>query len=140
MITGNIIPPLGVMAVVTDEHDRTSEVLDVDTIGVVRYVIDYIQGRAQVALAFGGFDSRGAFHVAPQHANNVAEITLNNPLFKTLFCNIAGNPLDFHPESLLGLIFDTAVKQAFVLCWKVPGSFQVQRHGNVVYQAEGATK
>lgn len=135
--------PLGLMAVVTDNTQRVAAVLDVDTIHILSAVINPYTGLAQFALAFGGVDPNGNFHLDPNRMNEVAQITIsrdqnggtNRQFFDSTFKDPNGNPKWDYPESFFAaLVKDCLIEVAYQLVWGGPHpDMQVQLDGQLIF-------
>jgi hypothetical protein len=56
---------VGLMAVVVDEQNETSETIRVDTLRMMSFVINYATKQCIMAFVWGGYDSTGKFHMDP---------------------------------------------------------------------------
>lgn len=77
--------PVDQFAVVIDKTQRTSEVLDIDSIQIDAIAYSKSQGFFQVNFCLGGFDKNGKFHKAAQYQPALFAINRDNsPLWKSL--------------------------------------------------------
>jgi hypothetical protein len=137
---------IGTMAVITDEGQGKTELVNVDAIAIISIVINGLTGIAQFAMAFGGEDSNGRFHLDLKRANEVAHITItreqNPQMFDALFCDASGNPkMDFSKNFFDMLCDDFLVKSAHKMIWgaKYP-DMEVSRGGKVIFDSKKQEK
>jgi len=134
--------PVGVMPIITNKQTRTAEVIDINGLSLISIVINAYTGIAQFALAFGGYDANGRFHMAETMKDDVAVISLTRQeapeLFDTLFCDVDGNPRcefdkQFFTELLESLLLKIAYRQ-----WggKVP-DLKASVEGRCCFEARG---
>lgn len=126
--------PIDMMAVVTDKTTRTAEALEVDCIQVVSFQLNYVGRLAVFIVAFGGCDSTGKFHVDPARKDKLAQVVINDPLFKELFETADGNPRrDLSQEFLDTLFVEHVIPAADKLCWTFE-NVEFQMNGKSVFR------
>ncbi len=131
---------LGKMAVHIDEENDVMESLPVDRIALVSFVINAYTGTCQFALAFGGVDSKGLFHLDPKRSEDVAMVTLTRndkgaKEFDALFKDEKGNPkTNFTEEWFENLTQHILIPFAFQRVWgaKYP-DIEVSLNGTVIF-------
>lgn len=130
---------IGTMAIVIDEEAEKTEFLNSDHIAIVSFTVNVISGLANVALAFGGMDSTGKFHMDMNRSNEIASITINreqNPgNFDALFCENGQLKCHFPKEVFNSLIKDILVPVAYRQVWggKYP-EMEVAHDGEIIFK------
>jgi hypothetical protein len=133
---GSLVKSLDTMAAVTNKQDRKAEVLDVDQVQVVAMTIDHLQKLAHFTIAFGGLDSSGKFWIDPDRRGNGAIITIREPLFSQLFCDVNGNPnFVFTQEALEDLFATHLIPGADKFAWTFD-ELEVHSKGKTIFKKE----
>src|SRR5579862_6119615 len=139
--------PIGTMAVKADEAQRTAEFLDVDAISLQLFTVNSHESSASFALALGGIDSKGQFHLDPAHRDDLAHIVIASSndrsgatkrLFDGLFADEQGNPKSHYPrEFLKQLMRDIVVPKAYQVVWGATfPDMEVLMDGELIFQPD----
>lgn len=99
---------IGTMAVVMDEAQAITEMLNVDSIGIATLELNPSQGMAIFHLVFGGYDSKGRFHIdRKREAARIAVTREQTPdLFDQLLCDGEAVKLGFDRDFWVALLRD----------------------------------
>ena len=123
-----------------DEELGITESIPVDRLALISSVINPYTGTCQFALAFGGIDSTGLFHLDPKRGEDVAMVTITRndkgaKEFDALFKDEKGNPKTDFPEAW----YEALTKQlllpfAFQRVWgaKYP-DIEISLNGEIVF-------
>jgi len=137
--------PIGLMAVVVDEASETVEPVKVDTLRMMAMVVNHATKSMIFSFAWGGYDSKGLFHMDPHrlagHRSIQANVDNENEVWNACACDAKGNPVLDHGEGFVKSVLTAKMMGRSVVDWLVNGHWsfeeiELSHNGQSIFKKE----